>query len=60
MFSGPLIAPSEVVRWLGKAVILDARAGPDAILAYGTAHVSGAVWADLETDLSEPGDPSVG
>lgn len=60
MFSGPLIAPSEVVRWLGKAVILDARAGPDAILAYGTAHVSGAVWADLETDLSESGDPSVG
>ena len=45
---------------LGQAVFLDARVGPDTVRSYETAHVSGAIRVDLETDLSEVGDPATG
>jgi thiosulfate/3-mercaptopyruvate sulfurtransferase len=60
MISTPLISAAEATSRLGQAVILDARAGPDATEAYSTAHVAGAIRVDLEADLSEPGDPSDG
>ena len=60
MISSPLIPASEVIPLLGQAVFLDARAGPDAAGAYATAHVAGAIRADLENDLSEVGNPTEG
>ena len=45
---------------LGQAIFLDVRAGPDATRAYEMAHVSQAIRVDLETDLSEVGDPATG
>jgi thiosulfate/3-mercaptopyruvate sulfurtransferase len=60
MISSPLIPASEVIPLPGQAVFLDARAGPDAAGAYATAHVAGAIRADLENDLSEVGNPTEG
>jgi len=60
VISSPLITAVEVIPLLGEAVFLDARVGPDAVRAYETAHVSGAIHVDLETDLSEVGDPASG
>ncbi|RLB45514.1 MAG: sulfurtransferase [Deltaproteobacteria bacterium] len=60
MISSPLITAVEVISLVGEAVFLDARVGPDATRAYETAHVSGAIHVDLETDLSEVGDPASG
>ncbi|MBW2686546.1 MAG: sulfurtransferase, partial [Deltaproteobacteria bacterium] len=60
MISSPLIKAVEVIPLLGEAVFLDARVGPDAVRAHETAHVSGAIHVDLETDLSEVGDPASG
>lgn len=37
-------------------VIIDARGGADAYERYKTAHLKGALFADLETDLSEKPD----
>lgn len=44
----------------GRAVFLDARGGPDAMSGYRQGHVAGALRIDLETDLSEVGDPASG
>jgi len=60
VISSPLISAPEVIPLLGQAVFLDARTGPDAIRAYATAHVAGAIRADLENDLSEVGNPAEG
>lgn len=60
MSFGPLISAAEAISLLGQAVFLDARAGADALGAFAAGHVSGAIHADLERDLSEPGDPSQG
>lgn len=60
MISGPLIAPSEAARLIDHAVVVDARAGEDAEARFEAAHVRGAVYADLERDLSDVGDPSLG
>jgi len=60
VISSPLIKAVEVIPLLGEAVFLDARVGPDAVRAHETAHVSGAIHVDLETDLSEVGDPASG
>ena len=60
MIPSPLITATEVVPLLGRAVFLDARGGPDATSAYQRGHVPGAARVDLETDLSEPGDPTSG
>lgn len=60
MISGPIIDPKEAsARW-GEAVFLDARAGPDAAASFEAGHVEGARFADLERDLSDVGDPSLG
>ena len=45
---------------LDEAVTLDARAGDGALAAYLQAHLRGAIYADLETDLSDVGDPRDG
>ena len=60
MISSPLIAVAEVIPLVDQAVFLDARSGPDATSAYQRDHVAGAIRVDLETDLSEPGDPALG
>lgn len=60
MISGPIIDPKRASAVWGKAVFLDARAGPDAIASFEAGHVSGARFADLERDLSDVGDPSNG
>lgn len=60
MISGPLISASEAVSHVGSAVFIDARAGAGADEAYSRGHVQGAVRADLEKDLSNPGDASRG
>jgi thiosulfate/3-mercaptopyruvate sulfurtransferase len=60
MISSPLIRAADAIPLVGKAVFLDVRAGPEAKVAYETAHASGAVRVDLETDLSEVGDPTAG
>lgn len=60
MISGPLIRAEHAARELGEAVFLDARAGGDARSNYLAGHVPGALYVDLETDLSRVGDPSVG
>jgi thiosulfate/3-mercaptopyruvate sulfurtransferase len=60
MISSPLITAADGILLLDQAVFLDARSGPDSTSAYQQAHVEGAIRADLETDLSEPGDPALG
>jgi thiosulfate/3-mercaptopyruvate sulfurtransferase len=57
MISRPLIPAAEVFPLLGQSVLLDARSGPGAATEYRQAHVRDAIRVDLETDLSEPGDP---
>ena len=60
MISRPLISAEEALRLVDEAVLLDARAGAGAAEAYREAHLRGARRADLETDLSQVGDPAVG
>ena len=60
MIPSPLIAAAEAVPLFGQAVFLDARSGADAARAYERGHMPGATRVDLETDLSEPGDPAQG
>jgi thiosulfate/3-mercaptopyruvate sulfurtransferase len=60
MITGPLISAADALRHLDAAVFLDARAGPGAAEAYQSAHLQGAIHVDLETELSEPGDPAHG
>lgn len=60
MISGPLISAAEAISHLGSAVFLDARAGSGAREAFVNGHVQGAARADLEADLSDPGDPARG
>ncbi len=45
---------------MGSAILLDARAGPGAAEAFETEHLRGAVRVELESDLSELGDPAAG
>jgi thiosulfate/3-mercaptopyruvate sulfurtransferase len=60
MISRPLITAADAIPLLDQALFLDARAGPDSTSAYQHGHLEGAVRVDLETDLSEPGDPALG
>ena len=56
----PLIAAGELSR-LERPVILDARGGAGAREAFAAAHLPGARWVDLETELSAlPADPRDG
>jgi thiosulfate/3-mercaptopyruvate sulfurtransferase len=56
----PILSGSEAAARVGEAVFLDARAEPGADQAFERAHVRGALRADLERDLSQPGDPAEG
>lgn len=51
----PLIDARDVRELLNRpeVIIVDARGGPDAFERYRTAHLEGAIFADLETDLSQ-------
>lgn len=60
MISRPLITGVDAIPLLDRAVFLDARGGPDSKAAYRHSHVAGAIHVDLETDLSECGDPAQG
>jgi thiosulfate/3-mercaptopyruvate sulfurtransferase len=60
MISGPLIPAAKAVDLLEGAVVLDARAGSDAWAAYLQGHARGALFVDLETELSDVGDPRDG
>jgi thiosulfate/3-mercaptopyruvate sulfurtransferase len=60
MISSPLITAADAILLLDQAVFLDARSGPDSTSGYQHGHVEGAIRVDLETDLSEPGDPALG
>ena len=55
----PIISPSQLAA-LPDAVLLDCRTGPDARERYERAHLRGAVFVDLETDLSAKGNPARG
>jgi len=60
MLSGPLVPATEVVSLLDRAIFLDASVGPKATERFRSAHLPGAIRVDLETDLSELGDPAKG
>ncbi len=56
----PIIVP-ERLSSLSGVVLLDARTGPDARARYSEAHLPGALFVDLETDLAgDASDPAVG
>ncbi|WP_276498676.1 sulfurtransferase [Pontibacter litorisediminis] len=59
----PIIKPQDLVSLLQQQplILIDARSGPDAGDKYKAAHLQGALFADLETDLARPTDnPAVG
>ena len=61
--TSPLIDAQEVQRLISQlnVVVVDARGGADARERFRKGHVTGAVFFDLETDLSEKtGDPASG
>jgi thiosulfate/3-mercaptopyruvate sulfurtransferase len=59
----PILAPEEINKYLGKpaVVFVDARGGADAHQRYQEGHVEGAVFLDLESQLSKKSaDPANG
>lgn len=59
----PVIKPHELLalRTSPDLVLADARTGPNAKEAYGKNHLEGAVYIDLEEDLSQKGpSPAAG
>jgi len=55
----PLIFPKDIQ--LDKSIIIDARSGPGAFDRYMKSHLQGAIYADLDKDLSnKPIDPAFG
>lgn len=60
MISGPLIEPEALHPPPNRVVFLDARAGPTAVEDYRREHLVGAIYVDLDRDLSDPGDPAKG
>ncbi len=60
MISRPIIPAVEALPLLQEAVILDARAGSGARAAYLDGHADGARFVDLDTELSDVGNPCVG
>jgi thiosulfate/3-mercaptopyruvate sulfurtransferase len=56
----PILAPEQFAT-LQDVILLDARSGPDARKRYSEAHLHGALFADLETELAGPAsDPAQG
>jgi thiosulfate/3-mercaptopyruvate sulfurtransferase len=60
MILGPMVSAEQAVQLLDRAIVLDARAGPEAHAAYLAGHVAGAIYVDLEADLSRVADPRSG
>lgn len=59
----PIISPEEASQYLEKpgVVLVDARGGGDAYERFQKGHLQGAVFVDLETQLSEKvSDPARG
>ncbi len=58
----PIISPTDLASFPKENFILiDARSGPNAKENYEKEHLQGALWVDLETDLSEKtGDAAQG
>lgn len=59
----PLIRPADLIKLMGEAevVLIDARTGPAARESYNAAHLEGARFVDMETDLAQKSaDPSMG
>lgn len=57
--NSPLINPKGIP--LLNSIIIDARSGPGAFERYTANHLEGALYADLEGDLSrKPNDPAFG
>jgi thiosulfate/3-mercaptopyruvate sulfurtransferase len=63
MSFGPLVSASWLAQHLDDVRVvdvrwyLDGRSGRD---AYERGHLPGAVWLDIDTDLSEPATPEAG
>lgn len=59
MSDSPLILPKEIE--IGKSIIIDARSGQGAFDRYLKSHLQGALFVDLEKDLSKkPIEPAYG
>jgi thiosulfate/3-mercaptopyruvate sulfurtransferase len=59
--TSPLIRASELAARRADAVLLDVRASRDARAHYDAGHLPGAIFVDLDRDLSEkPDDPAHG
>jgi thiosulfate/3-mercaptopyruvate sulfurtransferase len=58
----PIIKADELARLMSdeNLVIIDARTGPGIREEYNEQHLKGALFVDLETDLSKKGDPAKG
>lgn len=58
----PILSVAEAIALFSNQgiVVVDARGGADARQRYEKGHVAGAIFFDLETDLSEKGDPASG
>ena len=59
----PLISAADVANFLDRpdVVVADARGGADARARFEAEHFRGALFFDLETDLSQKGpDPAAG
>ena len=59
----PIISARDVNKYIGQpqTVLVDARGGADAYQRYRVGHLQGAVFMDLESDLSQKGpDAAIG
>ncbi|HEY8429504.1 MAG TPA: rhodanese-like domain-containing protein, partial [Sandaracinaceae bacterium] len=50
-----IVAPSALASRIGELRVLDCRSGPDAHARYLERHLAGALYVDLERDLSGDG-----
>jgi thiosulfate/3-mercaptopyruvate sulfurtransferase len=61
---GPLVSGADLQRHLEEVRIVDVRwyldRSKSGQAAYEAGHLPGAVWLDIDTDLSEPATPSAG
>ncbi len=60
MTSNPVVQAEVALSDLDQSVFLDVRVGPGAAQAYETAHLQHAVRVDVDSDLSNLGDPRNG
>ena len=63
MSFGPLVSAAWLAEHLGDVRVVDVRwylDGRSGRAAYERGHLPGAVWLDIDTDLSAPGTPQDG